>query len=397
LSAQSGDRTRLVTPRFAIVTAAALAYFAGTGMLLSTLPRYVEDELGGSGVAVGIVIGVFSLTAAALRPWAGIIGDQRGRRVLMVGGSIILGASIGAYALVDTLLPLILLRVVSGVGEAAVFVGAATAIQDMAPESRRGEAASYFSVAVYGGLAGGPPVGEWLLRSSGFDDVWVWAALVTLFGAVLGWWTPVGTLHPPAPGKRRLLHPAGLGPGSVLGLSLTGFAAFSGFLALYVDELGLGDAGPLFALYGVLILCIRVLGARIPDRFGPARTAQLAIACIGAGTLLMAVLRSMPGLVVGTIVFSIGMSLQMPAMTALVMEAAPPHERSQAMATFSVFFDLSQGVGLLLLGGVVALLDEGAAFATATLFAAAAFMLMRRRREAGGGRSPAAEAAPTPL
>jgi MFS family permease len=123
----------------------------------------------------------------------------------------------------------------------------------------------------------------------------------------------------------------------------------------------------------------------------------VAIACIGVGTLLMAVLRSMPGLVVGTIVFSIGMSLQMPAMTALVMEAAPPHERSQAMATFSVFFDLSQGVGLLLLGGVVAVLDEGAAFATATVFAAAAFMLMRRRRAADGGRSPAAEAAPTPL
>jgi len=388
---------RLVTPRFAIVTAAALAYFAGTGMLLSTLPRYVEDELGGSGVAVGIVVGAFSLTAAALRPWAGIIGDQRGRRVLMVGGSIILGASIGAYSLVDALVPLVLLRVVSGVGEAAVFVGAATAIQDMAPESRRGEAASYFSVAVYGGLAGGPPVGEWLLRSSGFDDVWLWAAAVTLLGALLGWWTPVGHVTPRPPGKRRLLHPAGLGPGSVLGLSLTGFAAFSGFLALYVDDLGLGDAGPLFALYGVLILCIRVLGARIPDRFGPAPTAQLAIACIGVGTLLMATLRTMPGLVVGTIVFSIGMSLQMPAMTALVMEAAPPHERSQAMATFSVFFDLSQGVGLLLLGGVVALLDESAAFATSTVFAVAAFILMRRRRAAAGGRSPVAEAAPTPL
>lgn len=387
---------RLVTPRFAIVTAASLAYFAGTGMLLSTLPRYVEDVLGGSGVAVGVVVGAFSLSAAVLRPFAGRLGDRRGRRLLMVGGSIVLGLSIAAYALVDALVPLVLLRIVSGVGEAAVFVGAATAIQDMAPESRRGEAASYFSVAVYGGLAGGPPLGEWLLRTQGFDDVWLWAAAVTLVGAVLGWFTPVGALSPKPVGRQRVLHPAGLGPGSVLGLSLTGFAAFSGFLALYVDELGLGDAGPLFALYGVLILVIRVVGARIPDRFGPARTAQVAIACIGVGTLLMAVLRTMPGLVVGTIVFSIGMSLQMPAMTALVMDAAPAHERSQAMATFSVFFDLSQGVGVLLLGAVVALFDEGAAFATATLFAAAAFMLMRRRRAADGGRSPAVVGAPTP-
>lgn len=390
------SEAQLVTPRFAIVTAASLAYFAGTGMLLSTLPRYVEDVLGGSGVAVGVVVGAFSLAAAVLRPFAGRLGDRRGRRFLMVGGSIVLGLSIAAYALVDSLVPLVLLRIVSGVGEAAVFVGAATAIQDMAPEARRGEAASYFSVAVYGGLAGGPPLGEWLLRSQGFDDVWLWAAAVTLVGAVLGWFTPVGALAPKPAGKQRLLHPAGLGPGSVLGLSLAGFAAFSGFLALYVDELGLGDAGPLFALYGVLILVIRVVGARIPDRFGPGRTAQVAIACIGAGTLLMALLRTMPGLVVGTVVFSVGMSLQMPAMTALVMDAAPAHERSQAMATFSVFFDLSQGVGVLLLGAVVALFDEGAAFATATLFSVAAFMLMRRRRAADGGRSPAVSAAPTP-
>ena len=54
---------------------------------------------------------------------------------------------------------LILLRVVTGFGEAGFFVGAATMITDLAPVERRGEAVSYWSVAVYGGLSFGPVLG----------------------------------------------------------------------------------------------------------------------------------------------------------------------------------------------------------------------------------------------
>ena len=67
---------------------------------------------------------------------------------------------------------LVLARLVTGAGEAAVFVGVATAAQDLAPDHRRGEAASYFSVALYGGLAVGPPVGEALV-GQGFTTLWL--------------------------------------------------------------------------------------------------------------------------------------------------------------------------------------------------------------------------------
>ncbi|MEA3055169.1 MAG: hypothetical protein QOD30_601, partial [Actinomycetota bacterium] len=178
-AAEPDARPRLVTPTFALVTASSLAYFLGYGMLLPVLPRFVERVLGGGGLAVGCTTGAFALTAAALRPFAGRIGDARGRRVLVLGGSAILALSYLLYLPVDALLPLIALRVLSGVGEAAMFVGAATAIQDLAPPARRGEAASYFSVAVYGGLGLGPPIGELLQHHWGYDAVWTGAACVT--------------------------------------------------------------------------------------------------------------------------------------------------------------------------------------------------------------------------
>jgi predicted MFS family arabinose efflux permease len=400
-------RVRLVTPTFVVVTASALAYFVGIGMLLPTIPRFVEDVLGGGGVAVGMVAGAFAFTAAVLRPWAGRIGDRAGRRSLVLGGSAILAGSYVLYVFADALLPLMLLRVVSGVGEAAMFVGAATAVQDLAPVERSGEAASYFSVAVYGGLGGGPPLGEAIQRAHGYDAVWVVAAAVTLLATVLGWWTPRGVATEPATSnggaetrtteRRPLLNPAGLGPGSVLALSLSGLAAFTGFIALYVDHEDLGDAGPVFVLYGALILTMRLAGARAADRFGARQTATFAIGCIVSGMLVMAAWPARPGLYLATSVFAVGMALQYPALIRIVIERTAPGERSSAIATFSIFFDLSQGIGLFVLGAVVALGGERAAFLAAALLSSTAVVVLLRvtaRPAAAGGRSAAAPAAP---
>ncbi len=371
-------RERLITAPFALVTASALAYFVAIGVLTPVLPLYVEGPLGGGDVAVGITVGAFSFAAAFLRPWIGRIGDQRGRRVLVIGGALIVGASVAAYGLATSIPVLIGLRIVTGVGEAALFVGAATAIQDLAPDSRRGEAASYFSVAIYGGLALGPALGEWVLGGDRFTSVWLVAAASCVVGAVLAWWTPIGDIGAPR-GPKRLLHPAAIVPGSVLGLSLIGFAGFSTFVPLYVSDIGLDGSSQVFALYAGAVLAVRVLGARIPDLVGPVRTASIALCALAVGLVVMAVWQVPAGLYAGTIVFAVGMSLLFPALNVLVIDAAPAHERSSAVATFSIFFDLSQGIGALALGGVVAVGGEPAAFAVGAALCLAGLVVLRTR------------------
>jgi MFS family permease len=390
-------RERLVTAPFALVTASALAYFVAIGALTPVLPLYVEGPLGGGDVAVGITVGAFSFAAAFLRPWIGRIGDRRGRRVLVIGGALVVGGSIACYGFATSIPVLIALRVVTGIGEAALFVGAATAIQDLAPASRRGEAASYFSVAIYGGLALGPALGEWVLGDGRYTSVWLVAALSCAAGAVLAWWTPVGDIGAPS-GPKRLLHPAALIPGTVLGLSLIGFAGFSTFVPLYVGEIGLDGSSQVFALYAGAILTVRILGARIPDVVGPVRTASTALCALAAGLLVMAVWQAPAGLYAGTVVFAMGMSLLFPALNVLVIDAAPASERSSAVATFSIFFDLSQGVGALILGGVVAAGGEPAAFAVGAALCIAGLVVLRRRvpRPAAALEAPAVGASPVP-
>jgi MFS family permease len=383
-------RDRLVTPRFMVVTAATFAYFCSLGSMLPTLPRYVRDELGGGGTEVGLVVGAFAVSAALIRPWAGRLGDVRGRRVLVSGGSAVLALSVLGYAAVDSLVPLIALRLVSGIGEAARFVGAATAVQDLAPDDRRGEAASYFSVALYGGLALGPAAGERILSTWGFDAVWYAAAAAGLVAAVLGLFTPSG---PTSTGVRpdRLLHGAALGPGLVLLLGLIPFTGFAAFLALYGEQVGVDDVGPVFALYAGTVLVIRIFGARLPDLLGWRRASTLALLSVGTGAAVLAAWPAAGAVWLAAVAMAVGMSLLFPALFIAAMAGVPDHERSQAVGTFSLFFDLSQGIGAPVLGIVVALSSERGAFAASVLVAAGGFLAQRSlaARRAGMAASPA--------
>ena len=53
-----------------------------------------------------------------------------------------------------------LIRLVTGVGDALFFTGSATLVADMAPPERRGQALSYFSITAYLGQGLGPTLGE---------------------------------------------------------------------------------------------------------------------------------------------------------------------------------------------------------------------------------------------
>ncbi len=153
-------KPRLVTPLFVVVLVSTFAYFMSVGLLLPTLPRFIEGPLGRSDVAVGISIGAFSVVAVLLRPLAGRAGDRRGKRPLVVGGAAIVAASIAGYNLVHALPTLLIFRCIAGAGEAMFFTGSASIVSDIAPEERRGEAVSIFSLALYGGLSLGPILGD---------------------------------------------------------------------------------------------------------------------------------------------------------------------------------------------------------------------------------------------
>jgi MFS family permease len=297
----------------------------------------------------------------------------------VLGGGAIAGVSVLGYALADSLAWIIAMRLLTGVGEAAMFVGAATAVQDLAPTERRGEATSYFSVAVYGGLAIGPLLGEACRTTWGVHSAWFVSAAMCFVAVLVGVGMP--TARPEVPldptARRRFLHPAAIRPGVILALSTTGFAGFSAFVPLYVTQVGLESSGLVFAEYAVAVLAVRIFGARLPDRLGSVRGASVAMLLQAIGLMVMCAWNSAAGLYVSTFVYSMGVSLLYPSLFPLVVDNAPESERSQSIATFTLFFDVSQGLGAFVLGIVVTLSSERWAFGVAGLLSLIGLALLR--------------------
>jgi MFS family permease len=385
-----GERS-LLTPQFLVVMVASFAYFTAQGALLPTVPRFVESELAGGGVEVGIGVGAFAVSAALLRPWVGRIGDLKGRRILAVTGSVVVAVSIVSYALATTLWMLILSRLLTGAGEAAVFVGVATAAQDLAPDHRRGEAASYFSVALYGGLAVGPPLGEALVRH-GFTTLWLVVASCAGFVAVASAWIPRGKTVEHID-DRRFLQRDALWPGLILLLGLIPFTAFAAFVPLFAEDIGLDSVGGVFVLYAGLVLVVRIVGARLPDRLGWRRGSAMALCGVTLGIWLIAAWGTVASIWAAAVTMGAGMSLLYPSLFTAVMAAAPEDERSHAVGTFSVFFDLSQGFGATFIGVVVSLAggNKRAGFAAAGALAFAGLIAQWLLRDRIGHDPPASD------
>ncbi|HYP24611.1 MAG TPA: MFS transporter, partial [Actinomycetota bacterium] len=316
-SSVAAVRPRLVTPVFVLITLSTFAYFVSVGALIPTLPLYVEGPLGGGDVAVGLGIGAFSLSAVLLRPFVGRLSDLRGRRLLLVAGAGLVTISVAGYVVVSSLIPLLLLRLLTGAGEAFFYVGAASAINDIAPDERRGEALSFFSLALYAGMAIGPILGEAALGVDRFDAAWLLAAGAAGVALLLGWKVP--DTRPPdvVPGASPLIHRAALVPGTVLAASVWGLAGFSTFVPLYARELGLSGSSYVFATYSGLVLALRLFGAQIPDRLGTRLTSRLALSASALGMAVMGMVESPVGLFAGGAIFGVGQALAFPALMSI--------------------------------------------------------------------------------
>jgi len=376
-------RPTLLTPAFVTVTLACLAYFTGDGVLVPAVPRYVEGPLGAGNVAIGLVVGAFSLSAFFLRPWVGGLGDRWGRRPLMLVGAALFAASVLAYPLASSPAVLAALRLLTGAGEAFFFVGAVTAVFDLAPAERRGEAMSVASLALYVGIGLGPLIGELAIERVGFVAAWVLAATAALTALVMALRVP-DTRPQEASGeasggpspRRRLVHRAGVLPGLVMLTSILGMAGFLTFVPLYAIDIGMDGSRLVLLVFAGVVVGIRSVGARIPDRLGAARTTRMALALSAAGLALVGTWRSPAGLLAGTVVFAVGIALLTPAVMALAVEGVAPQERASVIGTTSAFLDLAFGLGPATLGFVAAAIGRPGTFLAGAVAAAVGWVLV---------------------
>ncbi len=350
---------RLLTPTFVALGVATLVFYVAGGIVIVAAPLFGEQSLGLTKAPVGFAIAIFSIAALAMRPVVGGVTDRFGRRRALLVGAALTVVGLLAHVVAVSFPLFILARCILGAGEAFWLVAALAAAADLAPDGRRGESLSFLSLTLYIGLAVGPWLGEAILAGGGsFATVWLLTAGVATISLVVAWFVP--ETAPPhasrasdAPRIRpRLLHPAGIFPGIVILLGLSGMAYYLTFLASYVRTIGLDGASLPLAEYGLIVVVLRIVGARLPDRIGAVALSGSALAASAVGLGIIALVPNLSGLLIGTALFAFGVAFIMPALLSLTVSRVPPEERGTVVGTATIFIDLSFGIAPVAIGAV---------------------------------------------
>jgi MFS family permease len=373
---------RLLSRDFGLLWLSSLLSFGSFFLLLTALPLYALD-LGGRESEVGLVLGVFALSAMCLRPVAGVQLDRRGRVPILALGALIFALASAGYAIVPSLVALLALRAFHGTGMALGATAGPVLAGDLAPVGRRGAAIGLQGSAQNVASALGPPIGAALAASLGYPRLFLAAAAM----AAAGFLCATRIREPPRAGAAaRSARTApfvarAVAPGAVaLGLNVA-YGTLASFVPVYAVRVGLSNPGLYFLAFALSMIAGQTVGGRLSDRFGRAAVLLPGLLLLAAGVALVPSFSGWALLASG-VVAGLGQGAAQPTLFALAVDRVGPAERGAALGTVGTFLELGIGGGSILAG----LLAERAGLETtfrliaaAPLFSAALTLSLTRR------------------
>jgi len=166
---------------FLVVWLALFITIAGIAMVSPLLPEFAQ-EMGASGVYVGLAFSGFTITQIPLMLVVGRLSDRFGKKLfLCLGLAVYVIAAIG-YMLAPTFRELLVFRVLSGVGTALVIPIAYAYVGELAPLGREGRYMGLLNVATIAGFGTGPVMGGFLYDTFGMDTAFLSMSILSAAG-----------------------------------------------------------------------------------------------------------------------------------------------------------------------------------------------------------------------
>jgi EmrB/QacA subfamily drug resistance transporter len=196
---RGGDhRTRIIPILIGLMLSMLLAALNQT--VLSTALPTIVGELNGVSLMVWVIT-AYILASTIMMPIYGKLGDQMGRKPLLIGAILVFMAGSVVGALANDMTMLIVARVIQGLGGGGLIILSQAIIADVVPARERGK-----YMGVMGGVfalasVAGPLLGGWFTEGPG----WRWAFWINVPLGVLALGAAVVFLKiPRTPGRPRL-------------------------------------------------------------------------------------------------------------------------------------------------------------------------------------------------
>jgi predicted MFS family arabinose efflux permease len=349
------EREALLTRPVVLLILVSFAALFGFQLLLSVVPLYA-DEVGGGSSGAGLATAAFMLSTVLTQIQMPRILGRYGYRRALAAGLLFLGVPALFYAYAGTLVAILAVTLVRGVGFGIVTVAFAALIVELAPPGRRGEALGLLGIAITLPTVFCNALGLWLAGRFGFEVVFLLGGLSPLLGLVM------------IPGIRFVVtarEDEGDGAGFFAGLgrpplrrifllfAATTMAAgvIVTFLPLAVPGPGVFSAAGALLVIGITSTVSRWWSGRFGDRSDPRLlltpgllACSLGVAGLPLGGVLM---------LAGAVLFGSGFGLLQNSTLIIMMGRVSKSEYGLGSTLWNAAFDAGTGIGAFSFGFVI--------------------------------------------
>ena len=348
-------KAKIYTLNFWLLCASSFLFFGSFSMILPELPDYLASLKGQE--YLGLVVSLFTLSAAVSRPFSGKLTDKWGRIPVMFIGASISGLAALIYPLTSTVFGFLSIRLLHGFSAGFKPTGTSAYVADIIPAKRRGEALGILSMFGTIGMASAPILGSWIFLVYDINTLFYCSSVFSI-GSVLILFGMKETLKTKEPfklallkiGKTDLYEPAVIPPSLIMVLTTFSFGTvitlspdFSGFL-------GIQNKGLFFSFFTGSSLLVRFLGGKLSDHFGRVLILRYSTMCLCISMIIIGFATDATTYFVGAFLFGIGFGLNSPTLFAWAIDLSPEKSIGRGISTLFIFLEIGIGMGSLISG-----------------------------------------------
>lgn len=345
---------KILTRDFTLSFFAQFAFSSVFCILIPTLPIYLS-RLGATEAEIGVLIGIFSVSSLVLRPFVGRALTKIPEKKFMTAGTLLYTFSSAAYLFAPPFWPLLMVRILQGIGLAFFSTASFTLIANISPEARRGQSLGYFYLAINIAFVLAPYFGMLIINLSNFTILFLVCTGLSLGSMFVTTKLEKRQGDPfPDPSIRNqpFLSREAL-PSSIMAFMVNIiWGAVTAFFPLYALGHGVTNPGLFFGALAIIHVLGRSLGGKILDMYA---REKIIMPCLIAYILAMLVLTfstTLTMFITVAVIWGIGNAFLYPTLVAHALDHAGA-SRGPAMGTFSAVADLGSGMGSVIMGIVL--------------------------------------------
>ena len=332
---------------FWLMCLAMFFFMTSFNLILPELNNYISILDGAD--KKGLIITLFTISAAISRPFSGKLADTIGRKKVIYLGIICSFIVMLIYPFSYSVLFFLILRFLHGFSAGFAPTGATALLTDLIPEKSRGHAMGIWGTFISLGIGVGQTLGSWIYLSFGFTILFLIGALFSLIAFILVFWIKETLVNQQKFNFKLLriswkdvFEPNVLPAAFVMLLS----AMCSGMIFVLTPDLstylGISNKGFFFGIYVIATILIRLLTSSLSDRIGREKTLLIGCFILVISMLLVGTSNSIVSYIFAAIIFGIATGITSPTMFAWTADLS--HEDRRGVGAGTMFIALEFGI-----------------------------------------------------